>query len=86
MTASFEEMVKVKNELESAAQSASETLQSFPRGAMGLTPDNVKATPEWKQAHNAYQLAADKVRGFNRRFIASYGKQWREYLHAKRFA
>jgi len=86
MKASFEEMIKVKTELESVAQAASKKLQSFPRGEMGLTPDSVKATAEWKLAHNAYQLANDKVRGFNHRFIASYGKQWREHLHAKRFA
>jgi len=34
-------------------------------GPMGLTPDTVRATPEWQTAKRAYQAAFAALRDFN---------------------
>lgn len=51
--------------LESDVHRASLALKVFPRGITGLTPDSVKATPEWKAAKNAYNVAFEILRQFN---------------------
>jgi len=52
--------------LEAAVNATSAALKAFPRGGpLGLTPDAVKASPEWKAARNAYQSAFDALRAFN---------------------
>ncbi|QDJ96225.1 hypothetical protein Xoosp13_38 [Xanthomonas phage Xoo-sp13] len=43
-------------------------LQKFPKGPMGLTPDHVKATPEFKFAKYVFDLAFKKLREFNGEF------------------
>lgn len=53
----------------------SKALQKFPRGAMGLTPDDVKATPEWKAAKKAFDDAFNKLRKFNAVFVKKYKKE-----------
>lgn len=56
---------ELKNILEAAHKAASDALQAFPRGPMGLTPDRVKASPEWQAAQRAYQKAHRDLRNFN---------------------
>ena len=53
----------------------SAALNKFPRGAMGLTPDAVKATPEWQLAKKAYNLAFEQSRAFNKFFTKAYKKE-----------
>lgn len=73
-----------KARIESLVDQASKELQKFPRGPMGLTPDSVKATAEWKKAHAIFNSAFAYQRGFNTGFMRLYKKQWREECHAKR--
>ena len=35
------------------------------RSPIGLTPDSIKALPEWKAAKAAYEQAFQKLRAFN---------------------
>ncbi len=44
---------------------ASKAMQQFPRGPMGLTPDAVKATPEWRAAKQRLDRAFARLRAFN---------------------
>jgi len=44
---------------------ASKALKAFPRGPMGMTPDAVKFSPEYRAAKAAYQKAFEAVRSFN---------------------
>lgn len=45
--------------------SASAAMGRFPRGPMGLTPDDVKASPEWRKAKARYDRAFANLRAFN---------------------
>jgi len=56
---------------------ASYALKAFPKGAMGLTPDSVKQSPEWKTAKHRYLVAFEMLRAFNeakRRFSGKTGR------------
>lgn len=55
----------IRDFAEHNAQEASTALQQFPKGAMGLTPGNVKATPEWRKAKAEYEVAAQQLRNAN---------------------
>jgi len=43
----------------------SAALQVFPRNAMGITPDSVKVSPEFKTAKAAFDRAFAQLRNFN---------------------
>ena len=45
---------------------AAAALAAFPRGPMGLTPDSVKASPEWQAAKAAWTEAFSALRAYNR--------------------
>jgi hypothetical protein len=51
--------------LESDVATASKRLRDFPKGPMGLVPDEIKASAEWREAKSAYNTAFAKLRAFN---------------------
>lgn len=71
----FESQLARQQELEAAVNAADKTIKGFPRGPMGLTPDHIKAMPEWRAADSAYHSAAKALRNFNGPFIKAFKKQ-----------
>ncbi len=61
--------------LEAEHKAAGLAISSFPTGAMGLTPDHVKQSPEWRAAYSRYQSAHNVLRNFNRMFLKQYRKE-----------
>lgn len=66
--------------LDAEVKRTGEILRVFPRGPMGLTPDAVKATPEYKAAKTASEVAFAKLRAFN----GWYTKTFKSELAAER--
>ena len=66
--------------LEAARDKASFELKDLAkeRGRMGLTPDAVKASAEWRVKREAFQRAHGALRAFN----AKYAKAINDYLRA----
>lgn len=52
-------------------------IDAFPRGAMGLTPDAVRATPEWRAAKVRVDRAFARLRAFNTIFVKKFAKELR---------
>lgn len=52
--------------LEAEVKAASLALKQFPKGALGLTSDAIKATPEYQAAKRRYALAFAALRCFNK--------------------
>ena len=48
---------------------ADEAFRKIPRGPMGLTPDPVKAMPEYQAAKAAYDAAFAALRDFNGKYV-----------------
>lgn len=74
---SFEEAVAARDRLEQEASAAGHVLNAFPRGAMGLTPDHVRATPEWRAAKDRYKRAFAALQNFNTVFTKAFAKELR---------
>lgn len=55
----------IQRSLLSEVRRLSAALNAFPKGAMGLTPDEVKASPEFRLAKSQYEAAFQKLRRFN---------------------
>ena len=53
-------------------------------GPMGLTPDHVKASPEWKAYRLAYDTAFAALRNFNGSFVKTFKAEIRAERAARR--
>ena len=58
-------METTRDSLEAAVKAASEALKRFARGPMGLTPDAVKFSPDYRAAKLAFDTAFSRLRQFN---------------------
>lgn len=72
--------------LSAAAQAASDALQKFPKGAMGLTPDDVKRSPKWRAAYQDYNQAAQALRKFNGSYTKTFAEELRHEREFRRSA
>lgn len=61
--------------LEHAVDVTSAVMKAFPKGDMGLTPDDIKASDTYKAAHKAYNTAFARLRAFNAVFVKKYKKE-----------
>ena len=55
---------------------ADEAFKTFPRGPMGLTPDPVKAMPEYRAACAAYDKAFAALRDYNGKFTKAFKAEY----------
>lgn len=67
--------------LSAKAEEASKGLEGFPRGAMGLTPDVVKFSREFREAKFKFECAFASSRLFNQFYV----KTWKKEIAAYRF-
>jgi hypothetical protein len=75
----YEAAKAIKAELEARVTIASAAIRSVKgagSGAMGLTPDAVKFSPEYQAAKRAYDKAHDDMRKFNATFLRLYGREY----------
>ena len=59
-------------------------MDSFPKGAMNLTPDSVRATPEWRAAKSAADKAFQEYRNFNGIMLKAFPNELKAERAAKR--
>ena len=88
MTA-FAAAMKTRNMLEQNHDAAAAYLKEMSgteRGPMGLTPDHVKARPEWRVAFNAERAAFKAMADFNRYLARNFKTEMRAEREAKRAA
>jgi hypothetical protein len=83
---SFEAAKAKQAELYQITDKASAALNEFAKygsGPMGLTPDHVKAMPEWIKAKRDFDLAFAQLRAFNGWFNKMYKKEIKAERRAK---
>ncbi len=71
----FEEATAERDRLEQEVTAAGAVMQTFPRGAMGLTPDHVKATPEWQEAYTRSRRAFVALQNFTIVYVKAFKKE-----------
>lgn len=77
----FQEAKAIRDRLDGEVRNAERAIKSIPSvgsGSMGLTPDAVKATPEFQAARQEFFTAFEKLRAFNLGFIRHFKKEIRE--------
>lgn len=75
--------------IEARVEAASARLKAIPgvgSGRMGPTPDAVKATPEWRDARHAFNVAFAALRDLNGRYARQFARQERQERAARRNA
>lgn len=78
MTPQFIIAKQRKKAMETALDVAGKALKAFDsygKTEMGLTPDHVKAMPEWQQAKQEYDLAFTQLRDFNCWYVKTFKKE-----------
>lgn len=70
----YEQARTVRDNAEQTLKRAGAIMDRFPKGPMGLTPDSVKAIPEWKAAKMEADQAFATLRAINA-FIVKYFKK-----------
>jgi hypothetical protein len=84
---SFEQFWQLRALLDSAVRRAGAELGAIPgvgSGAMGLTPDSVKARPDYRQALASYRAAESALREFNGAFAKRFARQSAARIRADR--
>ena len=71
----YEEAKAEYDLLEAEAKATSEVLRAFPRGPTGLTPDAVRATPEYRAAKTANDTVFARQRQFNAVYVKLFAKE-----------
>lgn len=79
----YEEAKRLRDEIEEEGRKVGAILNAFPKGPMNLTPDDVKATPEWRHAKDRSAALFRKLRRFNTWFVKAYAKEIREERRAR---
>ena len=79
----YEEAKRIRDEIEGEGRKVGAILSAFPKGPMNLTPDAVKAAPEWREAKDRSEALFRKLRRFNTWFVKAYAKEIRAERRAK---
>lgn len=72
----YEEAKILKQKLEDKNRVDSDKLNTFEKNAMRITPDHIRALPEWKQAKNEFDRSFAELRNFNEWFIKKFKKEY----------
>ena len=82
-SSAFEEAKTEQALLEAESDAAGAALKVFPKGPMGLTPDVVRATPEYRAAKARSDKAFQRLRDFNGVFTKRFAKELRAERDAR---
>ena len=81
---SFQEAMTRRTELEDALKPLSAALRRFPQSLNGLTPDEVKFSPAYKEAKAAFDAAFRALREHNAFINRQFRHEIREHYRNKR--
>jgi hypothetical protein len=73
-------------QLDAEAKAASEKMKALGGGTgpMGLTPDHIKFSPEYRIAYATSQQAHQKLRSLNQTYVKKFANELRAEREAKR--
>lgn len=79
----FEQAKAYGKQLEATLDAASARLRAFPRLENGLTPDSVKALPEWRRAKADTDTAFKALQVFNKLFVCTFSAEIKAERNAR---
>ena len=79
----YEQAKAHQEALFAASKAAGDVLRAYPKGPMGLTPDEVKASPQWRAERAASDRAFAEARDFNAWLVKTFAREYRAERAAK---
>jgi hypothetical protein len=73
----FEVAKSEQARLDKASSDSAHVLDKYPRGPMGLTSPEARATPQWRADKAASDTAFQRLRNFNGGYVKTYAKELR---------
>lgn len=73
----FEAARAIQTQMYAALKAHSDVMAQFPRGAMNLTTDAARATPEWQAASAAGAEMMAELRAFNKVYAKMFAPELR---------
>jgi glycine betaine/choline ABC-type transport system substrate-binding protein len=80
---SYDLFKKIKNQQDQIVNNLSDMLNSFPRGEMGLTPDYIKNSDEYRKIKTQYTMEFHKLQQINQQGVKQYKKEIRKEYELK---
>lgn len=80
----YEQYRGLKEALQLEVSQTSKAMRAFPRGPMGLTPDDVRASAEYQDARRKSDTAFERLRKFNGTYVKQFKRQDALALEEKR--
>lgn len=71
----FTEFKNMRGFLQNRMDAASLELHKYPRGPMGLVPDEIRASEEYRLHKSAYDRAFQQLRRLNGVYVKLYAKE-----------
>ena len=71
----YQEAKNARDVLDSDVGRLGAILRAYPKGPMNLTPDTIRATPEWKAVKAEFDSAFQRLRKFNAAFVRTFKKE-----------
>ena len=81
---SYGDWKQASKDLNSQVDDYSDKLNSFPKGEMGLTPDEVRNSKEYKLAKQNYNNAFKRLRDFNKKSSKEFKRRESKERRANR--
>lgn len=72
---SYEEAKAAGDVIARESKAAGDVMQAFPRGNMGLPPEHVRLSPEYRAANARSKIAFARLRAFNGAFVKRFAKE-----------
>ena len=79
----YQEATRIRDTLWQMYREAGAKMSAYPRLPNGLTPDAIKATPEWRKNKDAFDLASVNLRDFNKAYVKRFARELREERNEK---
>jgi Na+/phosphate symporter len=79
----YDSFKQAKNQQNQIVDNLSDMLNSFPRGNMGLTPDHIKNSDEYRKIKSQYTKEFSKLQQINQQGIKQYKKEIRKEYELK---
>ena len=73
----YSEAKAIRQSLYTETERLSGAMRTFPKGAMGMTPDNVKQSAEYQFAKGLFDASFAKLRMFNAYMIKNFAREMR---------
>lgn len=80
----FQRQLSIQEQLLAEVSVCGAALRQFPKNSIGITPDDVKASPEFRAAKAAYDAAFQGLRNFNSAFTKAFGNELRAHRLSQR--